>query len=77
MRLSSGKENGLQTDSKEGTVRHFTDEGYSKRGVYGILAIYEKRQTVIRRIGSGRPSKIMIKLRKNLLKRASTLLDAS
>ena len=57
--------------SKKATVQHFTSEGYSKRSVYGILANCETRQTVIRKVGSGRPAKIMTKRRKTWLKRAT------
>jgi transposase len=48
---------------KLSTVRHFHDEGVSKRTIYNILQKFAEKKTVARKSGSGRKAKIMTKRR--------------
>jgi transposase len=56
-------------EKKSMTVTHFASEGVSKRTIYHILQKYSGGESVRRRIGSGRPAKIMTESRVSWLKK--------
>lgn len=41
------------------TVKHFIDEGIPKPTIYRVINMIEKRQSIVRKQGSGRPAKIL------------------
>jgi hypothetical protein len=64
--------NAHRDEGKSTTVAHFASEGVSKRTLYHILQKYSGCESVQRRIGSGRPAKIMTKSRVAWLKKRMT-----
>lgn len=59
-----------EAHTRKETLAHFTAEGVARSTIYDVLAKAEERGTSERKVGSGRPARIMTNQRKNGLRRS-------
>lgn len=60
------------------TAKHFMEEGISKSTIYNIIKTFEERQSTVRKVGSGRPAKILTpKVLDNIKKKIDNSDDLS